>query len=536
MKKIALVLSLCVSLFLIIGCTSTTDTTTTTTSADTTTTTTTTTTSTSTSTTSGDTTTTTTTSTTTTSGATTTTTTSGNTTTSTSTTSTTTSTAAGATVSISGTLNEGLLYGAGAFDVRAYGGELDGFSIVAIENGTGQTFFASSDASGIFTLEVSALGSYEISLIDDESNYFGPIIMAGDSASNEVVMGIIPADDFDLGNISVDLANGAAQPTDEPTAMLNSDDTAIATDGIPDGAGNNGTTVLIGEDNEDSGADTDNDGIPNLFDGDEDNDGIRNGISVESSTTDVVSDVIESAHLSMNIWSSHSATLDAASELNLRLIAYIVSGQEDNVSSVRVINPPTSIRNTARQMYGSLGTLQETYTEQLWSEEGFKLYKTLLGDSAAYVVMVVPHSLPQLGDTFFVEVTLTDSSTEIHPLTVPYVLTDVSRVIEYNGTSALTNEGTMANPIGFSASSLEVVWTKPRYEDGTVIDGLSHSISYGTGEVVSSSNVEVDVTDTGGDTLTYTITTDAVATYNITPIAETADNQRNGQIIRFIKE
>jgi len=106
-----------------------------------------------------------------------------------------------------------------------------------------------------------------------------------------------------------------------------------------------------------------------------------------------------------------------------------------------------------------------------------------------------------------------------------------------------TNEGTSQNPVTFSASSLNIEFSKPLDEDGNILNGLSYSIRYATSEydagagryLVPSNVTETHVADPGSGTLTFTISTITAETYYVTPVAESADGQRNGEEVWFKK-
>ena len=527
MKKLGFVLMVCLlSLILTVGCSTSTDTTTTT-AADTTTTTTTATTTSTTTTTTISTTTSTSLSTSTTTAETTTTTSTG--------TTTTTAGGGGATIALSGTLNSGSISAAGLKNYAA----VPDYSVVAIDNASGLSYLATTDADGYFECDVPSNASYEVSLVNSSNTYFGPIVMSGNSSSDEVVMGITPTSNTSLGSITVDSNSYIAQPDEEPSLILNHDDVAEATGGVPKGAldGLIGKSEISGLISRESGADIDCDGIPNIFDPDQDNNGIRNGILSGSTGPSIDSDIVYSVTFASNIWAPFgSSTSEAPDLIALRLFVRTIDQTAlEQIQSVQCIKVPTSIASVARvRNSGSLGD-PEDYPEEesLWSDDDYHLHKTTTLDENCYVTSITPTNRMNIGDTFTVRVTYVDSSYEDFFITMSYVLTDWARIISYNGTATPSNEGdSESNPITFSGSSLEVEVSKARDEDGNTLAGGIYSIEVSTSE---GEPTEYRLTDLGADTITGYITLETPAAYYFTPVAEMG-GQRNGESVWFSNE
>jgi hypothetical protein len=188
-------------------------------------------------------------------------------------TATTTTTVVGS-ITLSGTLNSGSISSAG---VKVWAAVSD-YSVVAIDNISGKSYHASTDATGAFSLSLPSTASYEISLVNSDAKYFGPMVMVGGAVSTEVVMGVRPVSDASLGDIVVDASKGMAKPATEPLALASFWDTAEATAGTPKGTLYCGKERLSGIITREGSADMDRDGIPDIFDADEDDDGIRKGI------------------------------------------------------------------------------------------------------------------------------------------------------------------------------------------------------------------------------------------------------------------
>jgi hypothetical protein len=454
---------------------------------------------------------------------------------------TTTTLPSGPSIALSGTLSTGTISSAG---IKAFAA-VSGYKVVAVNNDTGQSYHTSTDTSGNFTVNVPSGQSYEISLIDSNSNYFGPVVMLGDSSSSEVVMGATPADDTDLGSVVVDSSKSMAQPSTAPTSILDSSDTATATNGVPKGAGNTGKTQLTGITTR-SGSDMDQDGIPNLFDADEDNDGIRNGVASSPLASTVVSTTVEAVMISSNIWADHGTTEDAKDLIAMRLHVIPVSGHESEIASVEVVDVPATIRDVATIRHAdSLGNPSGYPTENsLWSASGHQLYKTTTLANEQWIISVCPKAIMSVGDIFTVRVWFTGGSYQDFFITTSYVLTDWAKILTYNSITMPTLEGISSDPVTYSANSLLIEFSKPLDEDGNVLEGLHYSVRYATAEydagaggyLVPSDCSETTVPDTGASTLSFTVSTVTAETYYVTPVAESSDGQRNGEEVWFTKQ
>lgn len=444
-----------------------------------------------------------------------------------------------ASITLSGTLSTGTISSAG---IKASAAAAE-YLVVAVDNASGKTYYAETDSSGSFSLSVPEGVSYEVSLVNSDSEYFGPVVMAGDTSSSEVVMGITPSSDTDLGAVVVDAAKGMAQPSTAPSG-LNTDDKATATAGVPAGAGSDGkeATSTATRDTKDM----DRDGIPDIFDADEDGDGIRDGIASVPSCATVVSDTVEAVSMTSNIWADHNTSSPAEDIIQMRLHVYPKAGRESEISSVQCVSVPATIRDVAIIWdAGSLGSPTGYPAENtLWNTVSYNLYQTTTLSSNHWTVLLIPKAIMNVGDTFTIRVNYTGGGYQDFFVTTSYVLTDWAKIVNYNSTTMPASAGTSTSPVTFSASSLNIEFSKPLDEDGNILTGLSYSIVAGTSEydatagryLVSSDSTETPVTDTGASTLTTTVTTSATGGWYITPVAESADGQRNGEECWFKKE
>lgn len=448
------------------------------------------------------------------------------------------------TISISGTLSLGTITSSSIKAAAAAGD----YKVVAINHNTGKAYAASPNSSGGFSLTLPNNVSYEVSLINESTaNYFGPVVMVGNTSSSEVVVGITPTANTNLGQIVIDTTQKFAKPTAEPIAIANALDKAVATSGVPKGVGNYGKTTLSGITTVE-GSDMDKDGIPNLFDADEDNDGKMNGTAILPTSSTVVSNTIESVFMSSNIWANHGTTEEAKDQIAMWLNVKVKTGKLNEIASIEVINVPATIKDIATVRFSSSIGSPEGYPAEnsRWKTSGYKLYKTTTLSNNQWIISLCPKAVMGLGDTFTLRVYFTAGGYEDYYISMSYVLTDWAKIITYNnGTTLLSTEGTNANPRTFSSSSLELAFSKPKDEDGNTLAGLRYSVQVGTSELDASSGtykvadpnimVETAVTDSGADTLSFTFSSITAECYYVTPVAESADGQRNGEQTWFKK-
>ena len=105
-----------------------------------------------------------------------------------------------------------------------------------------------------------------------------------------------------------------------------------------------------------------------------------------------------------------------------------------------------------------------------------------------------------------------------------------------------STKGIKTDPIDFNINTLTIVINKATDEDDEILAGLSYSVRYGLSDCtggtcsVPTNATEEPVTASGGDTLTFQINTSVSGTYYVTPVAQTADGQRNGEETWFTRQ
>lgn len=425
------------------------------------------------------------------------------------------------------------------------------YTVVAVDNSSNKTYQATTNEDGTFSIEVPSDSSYLMAFVNNGS-YIGPAVF--DGSDSQVNTAIKPTASTDLGSMIVDEDEGYARAETAP-AIVDTEVLAEAADGKPKGAGpdNDGKVQNAGITNRED-SDEDKDGIPNIFDADEDNDGFRNGIKADPSGKTVVSDHIESVYMSSNIWPLHGEEPPAGSVhstyapslMSMWLNVVPKSGQESTVVSVTCTDVPAVIKDVATvRVSSSIGDPVDYPTgNSLWKDSGYNLYKTTTLAREQWIISLAPNAAMTIGDTFVIKVTYTDSSNETFYIPMSYILTDWASITIFNGTSIDPAKGSRSDPQTFSGDPLTIEFTKPRDEDGNILSGLSYSVQYAISTCsggtcnVPTTKAEPGVTDTGADTLSFEVPTPDASgtTYYVTPVAESADGQRNGEQTWFTKQ
>ena len=460
-------------------------------------------------------------------------------------------TPAGDTVTLTGTLGTGSITPAGLKSTTAAAS----YRVVAVDNSRNKTYRSTTGTDGSFSLDVPADGTYLVSYIDSNGRYAGPTVFENNTTS--VVTGITPTEDSSLGTITFDSDSGYAQTESTPSFAASSV-TSVASSGRPFGAGNDGKTQnedITADDLRDD-MDEDQDGIPNIFDADENNDNIRNGILDNPSSATVVSDNIESVYMTSNIWAVHGGATETSEELTqvekamalmaLRLHVVPLSGRASMISSVVCSSVPSSVSGSATMRWASsLGVPEADYPEEgtTWLSNSYNLYEATESTNNEWIVSIAPNAEMNVGDTFEIRVTYTDSTYEDFFVIMPYVMTDWAKITTYAGTPLTDDVGkkTSGDQADFTGSSLTIIFAKPLDEDGNVLEGISYSVGYAESDCssgtcnVPDTTTEPSVTDvSGATTLTYTIEDLGVATHYVVPIAED-NSQRNGEETWFTR-
>jgi hypothetical protein len=450
----------------------------------------------------------------------------------------------GSTIKLSGNLNTSA--GLDSNSVSLKDTSAEDYTVVAVRNDENKTYSAKTDSNGDFSIDLPSNKPYLLSFVKD-GEYIGPTIFGKDD--DEANTAVKPLNDADLGLITIDLTKLFASCANTPDYKDDSI-TCKTSNGKPIGAGNDGKTKNSGITNT-TGGDEDKDGIPNLFDADEDNDGFRNGVKEVPSYKNVISTVVESVFMSSNIWADHDTTDSADTLIALRLHVVPKVAKKSLVSSVACTSVPASIKDVVTVRYAdSLGAPTSYPSENsLWKNDSYGLHKTTTLSTEQWIVSLKPNAAMKVGDTFIIRVTYVDTTYEDYFITLSYFLTDWARIKSYTANSTTTSmptvQGTKSAPVSFTGNSLEIEFYKPLDDAGNVLAGLTYSLVYGVSTLDGSnyltpgSVTESAVTDTGGDTLSYTLPAleDPVGTtYYVTPVAESADGQRNGEETWFQKQ
>ena len=460
----------------------------------------------------------------------TTTTTTGASTTTTTSTSTTTTTI-GSQVAISGTLS---LSGVGAqsFGVGA-STVAESYIVVAQSADSGEMKFATTDSSGDFSITVATGESWTLNIIDSNAEYTGPVIMSS-MEGHQAAMALMTSTNIDLGDIAINSTSGLISPSEEVTTTLidTSEVARTDVDGVPVGVGNSGKGTDAEYSGElASGYDTDKDGLPNVFDADNDGDGTIDELDSGSgllAEAVIGNDNVDAVDLSSQLSLSYNDTNNFNPADNSALFIAINPSTTivDDVVSVEVTSVSNRYANaTLITPSGSSETYPADGTS--WAAGGYQLYNVLEGDTVRYIAWINPLTQPQAGDTFVFRLTYNDESYEEFAKMINYSFSTVASLSAYSvGTGESVTapaQNDSSNPIILSGTT-EATFSLNRPVDENVVSiaGFNYSLTVFTysdisfESSVSSSFPETEVSDDGvGDVeISYTFPT-AVGTTEI---------------------
>jgi len=463
---------------------------------------------------------------------------------------------------------------------------IEGYKVVAVGTETQQTYFAdaSTDDSGSFTISNLPSGeSYYLEIVNDNNKYAAPISFG--TSGNDVVMAVsadATSTSIEVGNIVYESNNGGAVPEIAiPSGNLDVASTARAkTDEnmVPVGAGNLGKgDVADFTGSADTKLDGDDDGIPNIFDADDDGDGKVDGlddIPRPSGAIEIQIDGVSNTGTFSNLPEQYEffptytnngtlneTAVNVGNDTTLA-IEIVMSGSTspDKFSDVRIIEGPSWL-TSAKVAGSSLADYPTSGTS--WNSVDYKLYKS----TDRWTVWVNPIGTPEAGDVLKFQLTDAATGDKSYVLsTLTYVFNDFPRLVKYSytGSSGLVtkeaNDLTLdiynANSrcFPYEGNTITFIWSAPKDDDGNYItnmiyqlDGITYHTSTGEGDTTfihsgaSLANLDTTTsTDSDFGTLynyTFTPTTDAFAYFKVDIKAQspTPGGGNASQMINFLK-
>jgi hypothetical protein len=391
------------------------------------------------------------------------------------------------------------------------------YTVMAVSE-TGKIYFAeATDAAGSF--EVVGLPSdeaYYLEILNDQNQLVAPVAFG--TSDDKAVMAIKSETqgDVDLGALVYDESKNCAAPTQEPAAILDTEEKAEVKSGevlVPTGAGNLGK----GEETQLSGTydsnkvDGDQDGLPDAVDADNNGDLILDemdgAFSNEAAATEAGSN-IEYAYTFTNLkLESYGDTDSFVNDFSEFVIALGVRFKDSvNVSGVTLVAGPSWIDSAkiheARGDYAAAGyPTTGTYWKDVSPAYGFYKLSSGGNEYIVFIDSIQPSFEVKAGDLLKFRVEYTDGSSEYFIKMINFVFTDIPKMLYYkfgsgdSWTAAPTPVAGVEAPLATATSSVVYLrWSRPKDENGRQIIGGRYTFEYDS-SLVGGSVPEVTVVE-----------------------------------------
>ena len=378
--------------------------------------------------------------------------------------------------------------------------------------GGGYTVAAQSvETMEVYTVQTDPNGAFELELPPDEQGHTMTVVVLGPDGKpvGPVVLDESGPEARTAASLEQPISLGEVAVPDDPAAAplmpgegfdgqdLVADDVTARVDehGVPVGvAGLGKGTEAMGtpSDNPRQGLDRDRDGLPDLFDADNDGDGV-----VDDFDDDGGDDAGAKAGFRLNFFMNLKISEENADTYYTGTTSDRETAlAKDTVITFEVVEEPdhspaiTAVRLLDRVAPSYVGSMTVLHSGELWSASDYAFDEN--GDR--FEAFVVPHAMIDAGDTFMVAVELEDGTTRLCYSMINYVFTNIPRLIRYGDAGAMTAYAA-GTGIQFDGSKdLVLEFQPPVDETGAWITGLDYvfSIFY----YVGGSQASVDASAT----------------------------------------
>lgn len=430
-------------------------------------------------------------------------------TTTTSTTSTTSTTIApGSVVSINGSLNAGTMsissvLTSGIKTLAIAYSAIPNYAVAAVSKNTGMTYFASAETDSLGNFSIPNLPAGEkfyLEILNADNKLVAPVAFG--TIGGDIIPAVAPGNaDLNLGQIVYESAKNTAAPSIEPTSKLDPNSSVEAKGGetlVPKGAGNfgKGTEPEIGAGTYNSAdIDGDKDGLPNMFDADNDGD-LRvdefDGLSTMEMTASA-STKIEYSFIFTNLHVQFMDTLNWTNRCSVDTTFWLTIGIQpkagNTISSAYIKSAPSWVQNArvgmARTQFDD-PTDYNSYVDQLWSTtspHAYKLWKVASENIyATFMYNVIPSVEVKAGDTIVFTVNFNDGTSEEVTKMVNYTFSDIPKLKQYKFGSAAWSADIpdsyysdyhSTNIDNATTTEVALRWYVPKDESGNMISGES---------------------------------------------------------------
>jgi len=390
------------------------------------------------------------------------------------------------------------------------------YVVVAQSDETSQIYRGTTDENGLFEVDIpdsEAGNSFMVSILGSDGRHVGPMLF--DTQDDEGATGLAPTGQTNLGAIELpdDPTSDPIEPGDDADLadLVDSDLSARLDDnGVPVGLVSHGKGQDARQDaqDDDQTIDADRDGLIDLFDADDDGDGVVDDFD-DSSTPAPPSDVRVNFFMNLKISGEQAApyyTGTAAERAAALAVDTIITfevmmepGATRLIVSANLLETPgPTYVPTAERVFDDADGLASV----IWADEDY----AFIEEADRFNAFVRPNSVMDAGDTFTVEVTFDDGTTEQHSRMINYVFKNIPTLLRYGSAGSLTDfdlssptvNGSPEHPITFDGSlDLVLEFNPPPDETGAPITGMAYTFAvfYETedGQQLND-NVDVDAT------------------------------------------
>ncbi len=368
------------------------------------------------------------------------------------------------------------------------------YTVIVQSDATGALYRGETNADGDFKVEIpdaEAGNSFAVTILGPDGRAVGPVLI--EQNDDQGVTGLALEKKASLGTIEL-----PADPATGPILMGADGDadgqadpglfTRLNADGAPLGLANFGK----GDDAQAAGAveskvDGDKDGLIDILDADDDGDGTVDDFDTESDASSKPSDYRVNFFMNLKINAENASTYydGAATDVVSRLAT-------DTVITFEVLMEPSATRTitdahlleTPGPAYLPIATKQNGPSGTgLWKDFGYAFDER----SDRWDAFAVPNEEMQAGDTFTLEVSFSDGTTEPYSRMINYVFKNIPKLMQYGISGSLaafdvnstTVNGTSSKPIVIDTTQdLELVFEPPPDETGTPIEGMDYSFQF----------------------------------------------------------
>jgi hypothetical protein len=366
----------------------------------------------------------------------------------------------------------------------------DPVRVVVVNAQSGATYSATTETDGTFEVDLPADEDGEscvVTLLGNDGKPLGPVIFGQGTDGGQT--GLHLDGDVEIGDINVpdNLADGPIAPAPDggfDPGSIDGDVTArVDGNGVPVGIatfGRGQDAQGTASDDPKHQADADQDGLVDLFDGDDDGDGTVDDFDADADLTPGLPAGLD-LNFFMNLKISDTDAVafftgDTTGIENalktMTVITFEVRGNAGlgkNITTAKIIAPPAPAPAYLPKMTVSFGGGGGS----LWSASSYTISPDT--DPNHFQEWVVPNDFMNTGDTFTVEITYDDGTVDVYPRMINYVFKSIPKLEQVGAPGALATY-TAPGTITFDGTKdLVLEWAPPVDDFGLLMVGIPYS-------------------------------------------------------------